>query len=87
MHYLRSLYGRTQAIEFGPLALKAIRQRIIEEGLSRVYINDHAGRVKRMFKWAVGEQLLPKPIIAGNRAGITTWPHHGSRVREGPSGR
>jgi integrase len=78
MHYLREQYGRTPAIQFGPLALKAIRQRMVEEDLSRVYINDHAGRIKRMFKWAVGEQLLPievyqsLAIVPGLRNGRTT---------------
>jgi len=31
---------------------------MIEDGLSRRYINDHVDRIRRMFKWAVGEQLL-----------------------------
>ena len=56
--YLKTHYGRTLAAEFGPLALKAVRQRMIEDGLSRRYINDHVDRIRRMFKWAVGEQLL-----------------------------
>jgi len=51
-------YGRLPAIEFGPLALKAVRQRMIDEGQSRVYVNDRIARIKRMFKWAVGEQLV-----------------------------
>lgn len=60
--YLRQQYGRTAADEFGPLALKAILERMVADGLSRTYINDHAGRIKRMFKWAVGEQLLPVEV-------------------------
>lgn len=54
LRYLKDLYGKTPAAEFGPLALKAIRERMIEDALSRTYINDHLGRIKRMFKWAVG---------------------------------
>ncbi len=77
MGYLRAHYGHTRAVEFGPLALKAIRQRMIDEGLSRTYCNDHAGRIKRMFRWAVGEQLLPVEtyqtlaVVPGLRAGRT----------------
>jgi integrase len=59
LKYLKTHYGHTPALEFGPLALKAIRGRMIDDGLSRRYINDHVGRIRRMFKWAVGEQLLP----------------------------
>lgn len=59
LRYLREWYGKTPAAEFGPLALKAVRDRMIEDALSRTYINDHLGRIKRMFKWGVGEQLIP----------------------------
>lgn len=59
LRYLKELYGKTPAAEFGPLAFKAIRERMIEDALSRNYINDHSRRIKRMFKWAVGEQLVP----------------------------
>jgi integrase len=58
MKYLRDRYARTPAIEFGPLALKAIRQQMIDNGLSRRTINSDMGCIKRIFKWAVGEQLL-----------------------------
>ena len=77
IHYLRTYYGRTTAAEFGHLALKAIRERMVKEGLSRSYINDHAGRIKRIFKWAVGEELLPidvfqsLTIVPGLRKGRT----------------
>jgi integrase len=56
--YLKDWYGHEPADSFGPLALKAVRQRMVEDGLSRRYINDHTARIKRMFKWAVGEQLV-----------------------------
>ncbi|MEX2169982.1 MAG: site-specific integrase [Pirellulales bacterium] len=55
-------YGKTLAGEFGPLALKSIRQRMIDQGWSRRYINDQVDRIRRMFKWAVGEQLLPVEV-------------------------
>lgn len=56
---VRKLYGATPAAEFGPLALKAVRQRWIDQGLSRLFINQRVGRIRRMFKWAVAEELLP----------------------------
>lgn len=57
--YLRDWYGREAVSQFGPLALKAVRQKMVEEGLSRNYVNDHVARIKRMFKWGVAEQLVP----------------------------
>jgi integrase len=62
IQYLRDQYGRTPACEFGPLALKAVRERMVTEGLSRVYSNNHVGRIKQIFKWAVGEELLPVEV-------------------------
>ena len=63
--YLRDWYGASPASEFGPLALKAVRQKMIDDGLSRNYINDHVARIKRMFKWGVSEQLVPPAVYQG----------------------
>ena len=56
---LTDLYGRQLAVEFGPTALKALRNGLVERDLSRRYVNHQIGRVKRMFKWAVSEELIP----------------------------
>jgi len=62
---LRKLYGKTLAEDFGPKAFKLVREAMIQEGLSRKYINDSMGRVRRTFKWAVGEQLVPAAVHHG----------------------
>jgi len=59
---LREIYGRPPACEFTPLKLKAIRQKMIEAGLSGKVINQRVGRIKRLFKWAVGEELVPETV-------------------------
>jgi integrase len=56
---VRELYGHTPAAEFGPLALKAVRQKMIDAGWNRKLINQRVGRVRRAFKWAASEQLVP----------------------------
>jgi integrase len=58
----RELYGHTAAKDFGPLALKALRQKMIESGLCRGVVNQRIGRIRRVFKWAVAEQLIPEPV-------------------------
>jgi integrase len=60
--FIKSLYGRQPAIEFGPLALKAVRQTMIEADHSRKYINKNVERIRRMFKWAAGEELIPASV-------------------------
>ena len=62
LRYLKERYGETPAVEFGPLALKAVRERMVDDELSRRYTNDHISRIVRMFKWAVGEQLVPATV-------------------------
>ncbi|MCA9232201.1 MAG: hypothetical protein KDA57_16255 [Planctomycetales bacterium] len=77
IRYLKEYYGRTPARDFGPLALKALRERMIQDGHSRRYINDHVARVKRLFKWAASEQLVPQAtyqalaLVSGLRKGKT----------------
>jgi integrase len=62
---LRSLYGFTRAAEFGPLALKVVREQMIQAGWCRKVINQRIGRIKRMFKWAVSEELVPPAVFHG----------------------
>ena len=62
---LRALYGRTPAAKFGPLALKAVRQRMIETNLCRNVVNRHVLRIKQLFKWATQNELLPPSIYHG----------------------
>lgn len=79
---LKELYGRTTVSEFGPLSLKAVRQRFVERHNSRCYINKNVGRIKRMFKWGVENELVPPSVyqglaaVAGLRKGKTNAPDH-----------
>ncbi len=72
---LVALYGHTPAASFGPLALKSVRQRMIGDDLCRKEINKRIGRIVRVFKWAVENELLPGSVVhalkavAGLRAG------------------
>lgn len=65
---LRALYGSTPAGEFGPKALKIVRQHLVDRGLSRRVVNDRIGRMKRLFKWAVAEELVPPSLYHGLQA-------------------
>jgi integrase len=60
---LRGLYGSTLVNEFGPKAFKLVRESMIQERLSRKYVNDSMARVTRMFRWAVAEELIPPAVF------------------------
>lgn len=61
-NHVSELYGLTPAASFGPLAIKAIRQKFIGAKWCRRTINQRVGRIKRVFKWAVGEELVPPSV-------------------------
>ncbi len=61
LRLLRTLFGQTQAADFGPLALKAVRQSMVDTDLSRRITNRRVNRVKRFFKWAASEELVSDP--------------------------
>ena len=63
LRLLRESYGRTRVSEFGPLSLKAIQTKLIKQGCSRNYINDHTGRIKRVFKWGAANELIPVEVF------------------------
>ncbi len=62
---LRKLYGHTQAGKFGPLALKAVRQAMIDSGLCRNEVNRRTRYVIRVFAWAVENELIPPSVHHG----------------------
>ena len=75
---LRGLYGSTPAAGFGPKKLKAVRDAAVRDDLSRSGANRRASHVKRLFKWAVAEELVPPSVhqgltaVTGLKKGRTT---------------
>lgn len=59
MRLLRQLYGREPAAEFGPLALQATQQKLVGAGKARTYINDVCGVIRRAFRWAASQEIVP----------------------------
>ena len=65
---VRDLYGTTLANGFGPLALKSVRQAMMNASLSRNTINFRIGKIRRMFRWAVENELVPPEVYQGLQA-------------------
>lgn len=59
---LLELYGDTPVDDFGPTALRAYRQRQIDDGICRSQINKRVDKIKRFFAWA-GEHEIAPPMI------------------------
>lgn len=87
MKPLRALYGSSSVEDFGPLRLKAVRNKYLEKGWSRKTINQQIGRLKRIFKWGVENELVSPTVfqalqaVSGLKRGRTeakeTAPIHG----------
>jgi integrase len=62
IRHVRELYGEAPTTEFGPLALKAVRQKFVELKWCRKTVNARVERIRRIFKWAVAEELVPPSV-------------------------
>lgn len=77
---LEQLFGAFPAESFAVANLKAVRSAMIQAGLRRKVINQRVGRIKRMFRWAASEEILPPApalalaILPGLRYGRSTAP-------------
>ena len=60
---VRLLYGLTPARDFGPLALRAVRDEMVRSGLARTSVNDRINRVRRAFRWAASVELVPVAVV------------------------
>jgi integrase len=61
---LRRMYGTTPAADFGPIALKAVRQSMVDAGLARITVNQRIARIVRVFEHAVEDELIPSGKVA-----------------------
>lgn len=59
---VRELYGTQPIASFTPRSLIVCRQKLIEAGYTRKRINQHVGRIRRMFKWGVPRDLVPDSV-------------------------
>lgn len=62
---LQMLYETLPASQFGPNALCAIREQMIQTGLSRRVVNARINRVRRIFKWGVAHELVDPGVLQG----------------------
>jgi integrase len=65
MRPLKARYGHTPVANFGPLAAKAVREQMLRDDWSRGFINRCMGRIKRMLRWGVENELVPPGVYAG----------------------
>ena len=71
LRLLRQHHGSEPAEEFGPRKLRALRESMIagdaaadpaRPAWSRKYINQHVQRIRRMFRWAASQEMIPASV-------------------------
>jgi len=86
---LVELYSNIPVTKFGPLALKRVREKLLESNICRHSINKRIGGIRRIFKWGVSEELVPETVyralmtVSMLRPGETTAVDH-PPVEEAP---
>ncbi|MBX7104993.1 MAG: hypothetical protein K1X57_12985 [Gemmataceae bacterium] len=63
VRHLRRSFGPVEASRFGPKSLQTVRDRMIKVDWCRALINRQINRIRRVFKWAVAEELLPADVL------------------------
>lgn len=58
-------FGGVRAIAFGPKALAEFRSDLVASGLTRKTINERIGLVRRAFRFATREELIPASVLHG----------------------
>lgn len=55
---LRETYAYSLAADFGPLALRAVQQKLVCADNARGYVNHLCAIIKRAFKWAASQEMI-----------------------------
>ena len=62
---VRELFGMSQAAEFGPRALAVVQNHLVTGGFCRKSVNKYIGFIKRAFRWAASQELVPASVWQG----------------------
>lgn len=82
---LKELFGMTPVEQFGPLALKAVREAMVVKGWTRGTVNAEVGRIRRIFRFAVENELLKDATVLNKLEAVsparwTDWPPWSQRA-------
>jgi len=61
---LVKIHGKCLVSEFGPAKLKQVRELMVKNGIVRKSVNRGIGRIKRMFRWGVENEIVSTHVLA-----------------------
>lgn len=62
---LNQLFADLPAEQFGPRRLRCVQDHLVQQGFSRKYINQLVGTIRRAFRWATAEEMVPPSVWHG----------------------
>jgi integrase len=65
---LRVMFGKLDANEIRASHLRQVRDEMVKSGLARRTVNDRVNRIRRLFRWAVAEDLVEPMVLERLRA-------------------
>lgn len=78
---IAEMYGPKPVTEFGPMALKSVRQAMVDLGWCRSLVNSRVNSIRRVFRWGVENELVPSQVLHALQA-VTGLKRGRSAVRE-----
>ncbi|MHB8953333.1 MAG: tyrosine-type recombinase/integrase [Pirellulaceae bacterium] len=60
-------HGAMAAEDFAPSVLKRVQRELVALGHTRKYVNTEVSRIRRAFRWAVSEGIVPPSMAEGLR--------------------
>ena len=73
LRHTNRLYRSTPPPDFSPPKLKAVWETVIDAHYVRPSINQHVGRIRRMFQWGMSEECVLVEILMA----LETWSRGG----------
>lgn len=68
LSFLHPLHTHADPASFGPLALRRVREAMIAAQLRRPTVNAYVDRIKRVFRWAVAQEMIAPSVYEALRA-------------------
>jgi len=78
---LQALYDTARVWDFGPAALRTVREQMTSANLSRKVVNARINRIRRIFKWGV-ERALADPAVLQGLQSVAPLKEGRSKARE-----
>ncbi|MFG0315797.1 MAG: tyrosine-type recombinase/integrase, partial [Planctomycetota bacterium JB042] len=61
---LFEMHASSRIAEFGPVELRAVRDEMVRQGLSRTTVNAYVNRIKRAWRWGASRDMVPGSVLA-----------------------